>query len=82
MLHSLYGYEKVNGEIKIKEEEAEIVRKIFGMYLSGMGATKIAKYLKQQNKPSPKGATWTSTTVKGTLKRKTYIRLTLRVSCL
>ena len=37
---SLYGYEKIDGEIKIKEDEAKIVREIFGMYLSGMGTTK------------------------------------------
>lgn len=70
---SLYGYEKIDGEIKIKEDEAKIVREIFGMYLSGMGTTKIAKCLKQQNKPSPKGAAWTSTTVKGTLKNEKYV---------
>ena len=52
---SLYGYEKVNGEIRIKEDEAEVIRKIFKLYLNGLGAVKIAKELRHRNIPSPKG---------------------------
>ena len=69
---SLYGYEKIDGEIHIKEDEAEIVREIFRLYLSGMGTTKIAKHLRRNNILSPTGVAWTSSTVKEALKNEKY----------
>lgn len=69
---SLYGYEKVDGQIKIKNDEAEIVKEIFSLYLSGNGAAKIARLLRKQGIPSPTGAKWTATTIKGTLKNEKY----------
>ena len=69
---SLYGYEKVDGEIRIKEDEAKVVREIFRLYLSGIGTTKIAKLLRQKKVPSPKGCEWASTKVRDTLKNEKY----------
>lgn len=40
-----YGYRLVNNELVIVPEEAEIVRRIFQMYLSGQGKEDIAKEL-------------------------------------
>ncbi len=70
---SLYGYEKINGEIRIKEDEAEVVREIFNLYLSGIGTTKIAKILRQKKIPSPKGSEWSSTKIRATLRNEKYI---------
>ncbi|WP_412758911.1 recombinase family protein [Metabacillus fastidiosus] len=39
------GYDLVEGELVINEQEAEIVRKIFNFYLSGKGMCKIASEL-------------------------------------
>ncbi len=69
---SLYGYEKIDGEIRVKEAEADIVREIFSLYLSGMGITKIVKHLRNKNIPSPKGGKWTASTVRGLLKNEKY----------
>ncbi|MBQ7574400.1 MAG: recombinase family protein [Clostridia bacterium] len=70
---TLYGYEKVDGEIKIKDGEAEVVREIFKCYLSGMGITKIAKKLRQDNIPSPKGSSWTLSSVRNVLINEKYM---------
>ena len=70
---TLYGYEKVNGEIKIKYEEAKIVREIFRCYLSGMGITKIAKWLRHHNIPSPKDSLWTLSSVRSILINEKYM---------
>ena len=70
---SLYGYEKVNGEIRIKEDEAEVIRKIFKLYLNGLGAVKIAKELRHRNIPSPKGNNWNPTTIQEALKNEKYM---------
>lgn len=43
------GYSLVNGELVIVEEEAQLVREIFDMYLSGIGQTSIANILNQRN---------------------------------
>ena len=40
-----YGYRLVNNELVIVPEEAEVVRKIYKMYLSGCGCPEIAKEL-------------------------------------
>lgn len=40
-----YGYRLINNELVIVPEEAEVVRRIFQMFLSGQGKTDIAKEL-------------------------------------
>ena len=68
----LYGYEKINGIIKIKEDEAEIVREIFSLFLSGMGSVSIAKHLRQNNIISPMGVAWKHATVLRILRNEKY----------
>ena len=46
-----YGYVMKNGTLVINEEEAEVIRTIFRLYLSGMGKPKIANYLNENNIP-------------------------------
>ena len=46
-----YGYVLKNGTLVINEEEAEVIRTIFRLYLSGMGKPKIADYLNENNIP-------------------------------
>lgn len=47
-----YGYELVNGQLKIKEDEADIVKHIFDKFVNGgMGYSTIAGYLNRQGVP-------------------------------
>lgn len=42
------GYDRVNGKLIINDVEAELVKKIFDMYLDGMGYNKIATLLAEK----------------------------------
>lgn len=42
-----YGYKLVDGELEIEPEEAKNIRKIFDLYLSGIGANAIVKYMQR-----------------------------------
>ena len=69
---SLYGYEKINGKIVINQSEANVVRYIFSLYLSGIGTTKISKILREQQIPSPCGSSWSAAALRETLKNEKY----------
>lgn len=77
-----YGYEKtvVMEEkkkcytLKIKEEEAEIVRMIFDMYVNqNMGRVLIARHLNDLNIKTKKGGFWAQDTIKTMLENEHYI---------
>ncbi len=67
------GYDKdENGHLVINEKEAEVVRRIFDMYLSGMGSFLIKKKLNEEGVPTVTGTAWTSGTVISILKNEKY----------
>lgn len=68
----LYGYEWVDGHLEIIPEEAAVVRRIFDMYLSGMGHQAIAKQLNAESIPSL-NTKWQSTTIHDLLQNEKYI---------
>lgn len=67
-----FGYTLKNGrQLEIVPDEAEIVRKIFAMYLSGIGAPKIATILNgsiESNKSK-----WTATGIQYILSNEKYV---------
>lgn len=68
------GYCKgVDGHMKIVEEEAEIVRKIYSLFLDGWTIRHIADYLTDNNIPTPSGKEkWAVSTVKSILSNEKY----------
>ena len=71
---SIFGYHLKNGKLAINEDEAKIVRLMFDLYLSGMGATLLCKELENRGIPTPSGAKrWTSASIWGILKNEKYI---------
>ena len=68
-----YGYEKINGQLVINEQKADIVRQIFSLYLSGEGAKKIAAHLNDRWILSPTGTKWNNVTVLKILRQEKYI---------
>ncbi len=54
----LYGYRSVNGKIEIVPEEAEVVRRVFAAYLSGIGTPTIASMLRREHAPTRMGGDW------------------------
>lgn len=77
-----YGFDKtfvMDGKrkcptLKIKEDEAEIVRLIFDMYVNkDMGTTKICNYLDEMKIKPPKGERWSPPAMKDLLDNIHYI---------
>lgn len=68
------GYDRgADGNLVINKAQAKLVRRIYGMYLSGMGSGAIAKTFSQENIPAPSGGgKWYASTVKSILKNEKY----------
>ncbi len=68
-----YGYQKVDGQIEINDEEASIVRRIFRDYVYGRkGATKIYKELNASGLRKRSGVMWDNRAVIIILKNPFY----------
>jgi len=87
--YNLLGYKKgEDGEPEIVEEEAEIVRKIFQMYLDGNSINQIQEYLQSNNIPNNSGKTeWSKSTLRGMLENERYVgdmlmQKTFRTDCI
>lgn len=67
------GYDKdENGELIINPEEAKIVKRIYNLYLSGMGVHVIAKLFNEEKVPTVDGGRWYSSTITNILKNEKY----------
>ncbi len=68
------GYDRgENGELVLNEEQAAIVRRIYGLFLQGRSPYAIAKLLTSEGIPTPSGKeTWCGATVKSILQNEKY----------
>ena len=77
-IHVPYGYIKGDdGNLVIDPEKAKIVRRIFDMYIGGMGIKRIAVQLNEEGIPSPTGIQWNNITINKMLRQEKYIGDTL-----
>ena len=63
----------INGLREIVPEQAEVIRRIFGLYVEGHTAKDIAKQLNRDNIPSPSGQKWSYSSIRGVEGRGTGI---------
>ena len=69
----IWGYEKQEGKLVIKEDEAEIVRTIFDLYANEqMGIRTIANYLSNQGFKNTRGNDFSFSTIRGILCNPKY----------
>ncbi len=68
-----YGYRLINGVYVVEPSEAEQVREVFRLYLSGLGFTRVARTMIEKGIPSPLGSTWSATTIRGLLQNERYV---------
>ena len=68
----MYGYDVRNGAFTIIPEEAEVVRRIFRMYLDGMGSVRIMKTLIADGIPAPEGGLWNPSVIMMMLRNEKY----------
>lgn len=67
-----YGYDYVDGQIMVNQEQARVVKRIFTAALSGKGTQKIANELNAQGLEPIRGKKWTSSTIRGILGNEKY----------
>ncbi|WP_217486723.1 MULTISPECIES: recombinase family protein [Cytobacillus] len=77
-----YGYRKITKvdeksknkvkTLEVDDKKADIVRKIFNLYINGMGEKKIIEYLNHEEIPSPRNEKWGITTVQRMLQNEAY----------
>jgi len=61
----------IRGNREINEAEANVVRRIFREFASGIGPRTIARTLNEEGVPGPAGKLWSDTTIRGHVKRGT-----------
>jgi DNA invertase Pin-like site-specific DNA recombinase len=67
-----YGYKLENGELKIDEAQAKVVRKIYELYSRGHGYKYITQLLNKEGIPAPRGSRWTHNAVREILINEIY----------
>jgi len=71
---SAYGYDLINGALQINEAEAKVVRRIFHLYLQGIGKQAIANQLNADGVPKRYGQkTWHLFTIDYILNNERYM---------
>lgn len=74
VVNAPFGYKKSgDGNVVICEEEAEIIRLIFKMYIEGKSGTKISEYLNNSNFFNRQNTKWRPTLTSTTIKNEFYI---------
>lgn len=68
----MYGYEVRNGIFTVRPDEANVLRRIFQMYLDGMGSERIMKMLIADGIPAPEGGLWNSSVIMMMLRNEKY----------
>ena len=63
--------EPVRGERTVNEVEADVVRRVFRDFASGVSPRTIARRLNAESVPCPSGKLWTDSTIRGQAKRGT-----------
>lgn len=68
----MLGYRLVDGEITVVPEEAEVVQRIFGLYLEGYGKQAICNILNEEGIPSFRGQEWSIIVIRRILEYEKY----------
>jgi len=68
-----FGYNLQNGYLRIIPDQAEVVKKIYNLYIEGLGGVRIARQLNNENIPTQKKKKWTPVQILYILENKIYI---------
>lgn len=67
-----YGYRLADKKLVIIPEQAEVIKRIFSLYLEGCGVQKIANILNKDNVPTLNGAIWHRSTIRVIINNYNY----------
>ena len=68
-----FGYRKEGGKLVVVRKEAEVVRRVFDLYLELGSFRGVARRLNEENVPTRKGGAWSSGTVRQVLINPVYV---------
>ncbi len=74
--NSLYGFDLTGGQLTVKEDEAQVIRRIYHKFLNeGKGTHVIARELYEEGVPPPRSATgkWSCVMVRRVLRNEKYV---------
>lgn len=67
-----YGYKNNKGYLEPVQEQLDVVKNIFNLYLEGWGSTKIVKYLNGEEILTQKGRRWSTSQIFGIITNSIY----------
>ncbi len=67
-----YGYKNNKGYLEPVQEQLDVVKNIFNLYLEGWGSTKIVKYLNGERILTQKGRRWSTSQIFGIITNSIY----------
>ncbi|MHA3224630.1 recombinase family protein [Globicatella sulfidifaciens] len=67
-----YGYDYIDEQVVVNEEQAQVVKRIFNSVLEGMGTERIARQLNEERIPTKRNGNWTGSTIRGIVKNEKY----------
>ncbi|MBO1001294.1 recombinase family protein [Pseudogracilibacillus auburnensis] len=67
-----YGYDYIDEQVVVNEEQALVVKRIFNSVLEGVGTERIARQLNEEKIPTKRNGNWTGTTIRGIVKNEKY----------
>ncbi len=68
-----YEYDSNTRNYIVNEQEAEVIHRIFSMYIQGYGYSKIANILREEGIKTKKGGEWANATIRKILSNEVYI---------
>ncbi len=72
LTNKTWGYDKVNRQVVVNEEEAEIVRLIYDLYIKGYGSRLVSKTLTEMGIKSRSGNDFSYVTIRKIIKNPLY----------
>lgn len=67
-----YGYDYLDEQVIVNEEQAQVVKRIFNSVLEGIGTERIARQLNEEGIPTKRNGNWTGSTIRGIVKNEKY----------
>lgn len=74
---SPFGYDLVDSHLVVNEEESNIVKLVFNMYLDNKGGELICNYLNENNYKPPKSQRWSKNSILCMLRNEVYTGKTI-----
>jgi site-specific DNA recombinase len=68
-----YGYDNIEGQMIINQDQAGVVRRIFENVLSGMATSNIAAQLNEDGIKTKRGGKWSAHTINGIIRNEKYV---------